>query len=92
MMDAARAAGVPVAVCSASTQAAVDFVLPNLLGTERFASLDLYMAGDDVALKKPDPTIYRVRPCAGGWGGSGVRWRGAGLDGCLAGCLWLAGR
>ena len=41
-------------------QAAVDFVLPNLLGAERFASLDLYMAGDDVKEKKPDPSIYKV--------------------------------
>ena len=59
-MDDARAAGIPVAVCSASTKGAVVFVLGNLLGKERFASLDLFMAGDDVPLKKPDPTIYRV--------------------------------
>ena len=60
LMDAARAAGVPVAVCSASTKPAVVFVLGNLLGKERFEALDLFMAGDDVPLKKPDPTIYRV--------------------------------
>lgn len=60
LMDAAKAAGVPVAVCSAATKAAVDFVLPALLGDARFTGLDLYMAGDDVKLKKPDPTIYRV--------------------------------
>ncbi|PSC76200.1 haloacid dehalogenase-like hydrolase domain-containing protein [Micractinium conductrix] len=60
LMDEARAAGVPVAVCSAATKAAVDFVLPNLLGAERFASLDLYMAGDDVKEKKPDPSIYKI--------------------------------
>ncbi len=35
------------------------FVLENLLGQERFAGLDLFMAGDDVKEKKPDPTIYR---------------------------------
>jgi HAD superfamily hydrolase (TIGR01509 family) len=60
LMDDARASGTPVAVCSASTKAAVDFVLPALLGKERFESLDLYMAGDDVPLKKPDPSIYKV--------------------------------
>jgi beta-phosphoglucomutase-like phosphatase (HAD superfamily) len=59
-MDAARAAGVPVAVCSAATKAAVIFVLENLLGRDRFSSLDLFMAGDDVPVKKPDPTIYKV--------------------------------
>lgn len=60
LMDAARAAGVPVAVCSASTKAACLFVMDNLLGKERFETLDLFMAGDDVPFKKPDPTIYKV--------------------------------
>lgn len=59
-MDAAKEAGIPVAVCSAATKAAVVFVLQNLLGKERFEGLDLFMAGDDVPIKKPDPTIYRV--------------------------------
>ena len=67
-MDEAQAAGVPVAVCSAATKAAVDFVLPNLLGQERFSGLDLYMAGDDVKLKKPDPTIYQARAWGLGMG------------------------
>ncbi|KAL4422765.1 hypothetical protein ABPG75_008962 [Micractinium tetrahymenae] len=60
LMDEARAAGVPVAVCSAATKSAVEFVLSNLLGAERFTGLDLFMAGDDVKQKKPDPTIYKV--------------------------------
>jgi HAD superfamily hydrolase (TIGR01509 family) len=60
LMDDARASGTPVAVCSASTKAAVTFVLPALLGKERFESLDLFMAGDDVKEKKPDPSIYKV--------------------------------
>lgn len=50
----------PVAVCSAATKSAVEFVLGSLLGQERFAGLDLFMAGDDVKEKKPDPTIYKV--------------------------------
>ena len=60
LMDDAKAAGMPVAVCSASTKGAVIFVLGSLLGKDRFAGLDLVMAGDDVPLKKPDPTIYKV--------------------------------
>jgi beta-phosphoglucomutase-like phosphatase (HAD superfamily) len=59
-MDGARSAGVPVAVCSAATKSAVEYVLGNLLGRERFEGLDLFMAGDDVREKKPDPTIYKV--------------------------------
>lgn len=42
------------------------FVLENLLGAERFAGLDLFMAGDDVSAKKPDPTIYRYSGWVGG--------------------------
>lgn len=60
VMDSAKAAGVPVAVCSAATKEAALFVVQTLLGPDRFAALDLFMAGDDVAAKKPDPTIYRV--------------------------------
>jgi beta-phosphoglucomutase-like phosphatase (HAD superfamily) len=60
LMDMAKAAGIPVAVCSAATKEAVIFVLESLLGPERFSSLDLFMAGDDVPVKKPDPTIYKV--------------------------------
>lgn len=60
LMKEAQAAGVPVAVCSAATKAAVDFVLPSLLGKEQFEGLDLYMAGDDVKEKKPNPMIYQV--------------------------------
>lgn len=37
----------------------LQFVLENLLGEERFGGLDLFMAGDDVKAKKPDPTIYK---------------------------------
>lgn len=58
-MDAAQNHGIPIAVCSAATKEAVIFVLESLLGKERFSSLDLFMAGDDVKVKKPDPTIYQ---------------------------------
>ncbi|CAL5334790.1 unnamed protein product [Camellia sinensis] len=32
--------------------------LENLIGIERFKSLDCFLAGDDVKEKKPDPSIY----------------------------------
>lgn len=32
--------------------------LENLIGLERFNGLDCFLAGDDVKLKKPDPSIY----------------------------------
>lgn len=58
LMDGAKARGIPVAVCSAATKEAVIFVLESLLGKDRFQQLDLFMAGDDVTAKKPDPMIY----------------------------------
>ena len=49
-----------VAVCSAATKTSVEFTLTNLLGPDAFASLDCFLAGDDVSKKKPDPEIYQV--------------------------------
>lgn len=60
LMDKARAAGLQVAVCSASTKSSCVFVLLSLLGQDRFDHLDCFLAGDDVDKKKPDPTIYKV--------------------------------
>eukprot|EP00882_Tetradesmus_deserticola_P031146 GHRQ01035205.1.p1 GENE.GHRQ01035205.1~~GHRQ01035205.1.p1 ORF type:complete len:288 (+),score=127.86 GHRQ01035205.1:274-1137(+) len=60
LMDDARAAGLMVAVCSAATKSSVVFTLKNLLGEQRFNSLDCFLAGDDVDKKKPDPKIYNV--------------------------------
>lgn len=60
LMDEARNKGLKLAVCSAATKSSVIFVLQNLIGEDRFASLDCFLAGDDVDKKKPDPTIYRV--------------------------------
>lgn len=48
------------AVCSASTKSSVQFVVNSLLGADRVAALDVFMAGDDVPAKKPDPSIYRI--------------------------------
>lgn len=57
-MDAARAKGLKVAVCSASTKESCVFTLSNLIGKDRFEALDCFLAGDDVNKKKPDPEIY----------------------------------
>ncbi|KAM3757496.1 hypothetical protein ACB098_02G192500 [Castanea mollissima] len=58
LMDEAKAAGKKLAVCSAATKSSVILCLENLIGIERFQSLDCFLAGDDVKEKKPDPSIY----------------------------------
>ncbi|XP_029130244.1 haloacid dehalogenase-like hydrolase domain-containing protein At4g39970 isoform X2 [Cajanus cajan] len=58
LMDEARDAGKKLAVCSAATKSSVILCLENLIGLERFQSLDCFLAGDDVKEKKPDPSIY----------------------------------
>jgi beta-phosphoglucomutase-like phosphatase (HAD superfamily) len=60
LMDAARAEGLRVAVCSAATRESCVFTVRNLLGEARFEGLDVFMAGDDVPRKKPDPMIYSL--------------------------------
>ncbi|KAF5458187.1 hypothetical protein F2P56_022241 [Juglans regia] len=50
--------GKKLAVCSAATKSSVILCLENLIGIERFQSLDCFLAGDDVKEKKPDPSIY----------------------------------
>ncbi|PNT68323.1 hypothetical protein BRADI_3g38777v3 [Brachypodium distachyon] len=51
LMDEVKGAGIKLAVCSAATKSSVVLCLENLIGLERFN-------GDDVKLKKPDPSIY----------------------------------
>uniref|UniRef100_A0A804M8C9 Haloacid dehalogenase-like hydrolase domain-containing protein n=1 Tax=Zea mays TaxID=4577 RepID=A0A804M8C9_MAIZE len=58
LMDEVKDAGIKLAVCSAATKSSVIMCLENLIGLERFNGLDCFLAGDDVKLKKPDPTIY----------------------------------
>ncbi|KAI8032079.1 Haloacid dehalogenase-like hydrolase domain-containing protein [Camellia lanceoleosa] len=58
LMDEAKDAGKKLAVCSAATKSSVVLCLENLIGIERFKSLDCFLAGDDVKEKKPDPSIY----------------------------------
>ncbi|TVU05437.1 hypothetical protein EJB05_48601, partial [Eragrostis curvula] len=58
LMDEVKGAGIKLAVCSAATKSSVIMCLESLIGLERFNGLDCFLAGDDVKLKKPDPTIY----------------------------------
>ncbi|OAY78126.1 haloacid dehalogenase-like hydrolase domain-containing protein At4g39970 isoform X1 [Ananas comosus] len=58
LMDEVKGAGIKLAVCSAATKSSVILCLENLIGIERFRSLDCFLAGDDVKEKKPDPSIY----------------------------------
>jgi len=60
LMEQGRAAGLKLAVCSAATKSSVILVVEQLLGTEAFKALDVFMAGDDVPEKKPDPSIYVI--------------------------------
>lgn len=59
MVDAAQAAGVPVAVCSTSNERAVGAVVRVLLGADRAGRIRIF-AGDVVPRKKPDPAIYTL--------------------------------
>ena len=59
LVDAAIAAGLPVAVCSTSNERAVAAVVRVLLGPDRAARITIF-AGDAVAKKKPDPAIYTL--------------------------------
>ncbi|XP_026665451.2 haloacid dehalogenase-like hydrolase domain-containing protein At4g39970 [Phoenix dactylifera] len=45
LMDDAKCAGVRLAVCSAATKSSVVLCLENLIGIERFESLDCFLAG-----------------------------------------------
>ena len=52
LMDEARAAGLKVAVCSAATKSAAVTTVSSLLGPQRWAALDCFLAGNDVAKLK----------------------------------------
>lgn len=57
IVDEAHAAGIRLGVCTTSNPKAVDGVL-DLLGAERKKWFDIVLAGDVVAMKKPNPEIY----------------------------------
>ena len=58
MDDAIATEGLAVGICSASTRGGFEKVVDAVVGPSRLAKLDVVIAGDDVANKKPDPEIY----------------------------------
>jgi hypothetical protein len=62
-MDDARAAGLKVAVCSAATKSSVVFTLKNLLGEQRFNSLDCFLAGGKRSLLSPRHSSFLCCLC-----------------------------
>ncbi|MCU0505734.1 MAG: HAD-IA family hydrolase [Chloroflexi bacterium] len=58
IIAAAQDAGWKVAVASTSAEASVRAILEYAVGAERAGRLDLVLAGDVVAQKKPAPDIY----------------------------------
>lgn len=60
LFDAARAKGLKVAVASAANKQSCIATVNALLTPERVNSLDVFLAGDDVSAKKPDPMIYNL--------------------------------
>ncbi|KAH8059587.1 pseudouridine 5'-phosphatase [Aureococcus anophagefferens] len=57
LIDEALADGVPVGVCSTSSEQAVRNLVRVLMGRERYDALQIF-AGDVVANKKPAPDVY----------------------------------
>lgn len=57
LIDEAMKEGVPVAVCSTSSELAVSTIVSKLLGPARAAKMRIF-AGDMVVKKKPSPDIY----------------------------------
>lgn len=57
LVDEALGAGVPVAICSTSSERAVTNLVRVLMGKERYDRIKIF-AGDIVANKKPAPDVY----------------------------------
>jgi len=60
LVDEAIGGGVGLAVCSTSSERAVNLVVERMLGPERKARFAAILAGDVVSRKKPDPQIYNL--------------------------------
>ena len=52
--------GVDLAVCSTSSERAVNLVVERMLGSQRKQKFEHILAGDVVSKKKPDPEIYNL--------------------------------
>lgn len=57
LVDESIGAGVPLAVCSTSNEAAVRTLVETLMGDDRYAKFDFF-CGDSVPNKKPAPDVY----------------------------------
>lgn len=60
IVDEAHRAGLALAVCSTSSERAVEAVIRSSLGPSRRRMFSGVFAGDIVPFKKPDPAIYRL--------------------------------
>eukprot|EP00741_Cyanophora_paradoxa_P018033 tig00021037_g17413.t1 len=59
LIEEAKAAGIPICVCSAANRKACHGVLDKVLGTKWKEMFEFVIAGDDVKRKKPNPDIYQ---------------------------------
>lgn len=59
IVDEALNAGVPLAVCSTSNEAAVRTLVQTLMGTDRYDRFSFF-CGDVVTAKKPAPDVYNL--------------------------------
>jgi haloacid dehalogenase superfamily, subfamily IA, variant 3 with third motif having DD or ED len=60
LLDAARAAGLRLAVVTTTSRANLDELLEATLDAPRRAAFELAIVGEDVAVKKPDPECYHL--------------------------------
>jgi HAD superfamily hydrolase (TIGR01509 family) len=60
IITAAQDAGWKLGVASTSAEAAVRAILDYAVGPERSARFDVFLAGDVVPRKKPDPAVYQL--------------------------------
>lgn len=60
LLDELAAAGVPVAVATTAGRSWVVELLAHLLGGERAGRFVAVVTGEDVAVRKPDPEVYRL--------------------------------
>lgn len=59
LIDEARAAGLRLAVATTTSRANFDQLLAHVLAPAAASFFDVVVAGEDVAVKKPHPEVYR---------------------------------
>lgn len=60
LLDELIAEGIRVGVATTGGRVWVGELLPTLLGAERAAAFGAIITGEDVAVRKPDPEVYRI--------------------------------